>query len=76
MGPARWPVPPIHDVAALATWLGVTPGHLAWFADRRSLERTAADERLRHHHRRWVRKGDGGLRLIEAPKRELKDLQR
>ena len=34
------------------------------------------DERLRHHHRRWVRKADGSARLLEAPKRELKDLQR
>ena len=32
------------------------------------------DERLRHHHRRWMRTRDGGVRLLEAPKRELKDL--
>src|SRR5690606_15199248 len=70
------PVPAIDDVAALATWLGVTPGHLDWFADRRSMERTGADRRLVHHHRRRVRKRDGGIRLLEAPKRELKDLQR
>ena len=76
MGRRRWPVPVIDDLAALAGWLGVTPGHLAWFADRRSLGRTAADERLRHHHRRWLRKADGSARLLEAPKRELKDLQR
>ena len=76
MGARRWPVPAIDDLAALATWLGVAPRHLGWFADRRSLERTAADERLRHYHRRWVRKRDGSGRLLEAPKRELKDLQR
>ena len=76
MGRRRWPVPVIDDLAALAGWLGVTPGHLAWFADARSLERTAAEERLRHHHRRWLRKADGSARLLEAPKRELKDLQR
>jgi hypothetical protein len=76
MGAPRWPVPPIDDLAALARWLGVTPEHLAWFADRRSMERTATDERLRHHRRRWARTTGGGLRLIEAPKRELKDLQR
>jgi RNA-directed DNA polymerase len=76
MGPARWPVPPIADLARLAAWLGVTPAHLDWFADRRSLERTAPDERLRHYRRRWVRKADGSVRLLEAPKRELKDLQR
>lgn len=76
MGPTRWPVPSIDDLAALAAWLGVTPGHLDWFADRRSLERLVGDERLRHHHRRWVRKPNGSLRLLEAPKKELKDLQR
>ena len=75
-GPRRWPVPAIDDLAALARWLGVTPDHLAWFADRRSMERTATDERLRHHRRRWARKADGSPRLLEAPKRELKDLQR
>ena len=76
MGRRRWPVPVIDDLAALAGWLGVTPGHLAWFADAQSRERTAPDERLRHHHRRWLRKADGSARLLEAPKRELKDLQR
>jgi hypothetical protein len=76
MGPRRWPVPAIPDLAALAAWLGVTPGHLDWFADRRSYERTAGADALRHHHRRWVRKPDGSIRLLEAPKRELKDLQR
>jgi RNA-directed DNA polymerase len=75
MGARRWPVPAIDDLAALAAWLGVAPRHLDWFADRRSLERTAADEALRHYHRRWVRKRDGSGRLLEAPKRELKDLQ-
>jgi len=76
MGPRRWPVPAIDDLARLATWLGVRPGHLDWFADVRSLERGVDDERLRHHHRRWIAKPDGSARLLEAPKRELKDLQR
>lgn len=72
----RWDVPVIDDVAALARWLGVDLDHLAWFADRRGQERTAVDPRLVHHHRRWIRKADGSPRLLEAPKRELKDLQR
>lgn len=76
MGNRRWPVPAIADRAELATWLAVTPDHLAWFADRRSMERTAPDERLRHYHRTWVRKPDGSARLLERPKREMKDLQR
>jgi RNA-directed DNA polymerase len=54
----------------------VTVDHLDWFADRWSFERRVADERLRHYHRSWIRKADGSGRLLEAPKRELKDLQR
>jgi hypothetical protein len=77
MAPARWDVAAIDDLAALATWLGVDAGRrLAWFCDVRSLERTAKDEALRHYSRRWVGKPDGSARLLEAPKRELKDLQR
>lgn len=76
MGRSPWPVPAIPDLAALAAWLGLTQGHLAWFADCRSLERGVEDERLRHYRRRWVRKSDGSLRLLEAPKPPLKDLQR
>lgn len=50
--------------------------HREWFADRRSLERTAADERLRHYRRQWVTEPDGSTRLLEAPKKELENLQR
>jgi retron-type reverse transcriptase len=73
---ARFGTPVLHDPPALAAWLGVTLGHLDWFADRRSFERRVGDERLRHYHRSWIRKADGSGRLLEAPKRELKDLQR
>ena len=76
VGVTRWPVPPIPDLTVLAAWLGVSAGRLAWFADCRSMERTTSDERLRHYRRQWVRKTDGSIRLLEAPKRELKDLQR
>jgi retron-type reverse transcriptase len=72
----RWPVRVVDDLAELARWLGVTQDRLDWFADRRSLERTVTDERLRHYSRRWIPKADGSARLLEAPKTEMKDLQR
>jgi retron-type reverse transcriptase len=76
MGPTPWPVPALPDMTALAVWLGVDDGRLAWFCDVRSMERSARDERLRHYTRRWLAKADGSARLLEAPKRELKDMQR
>src|SRR5439155_10843878 len=33
MGPSPWPVPPLASPAALAAWLGLSPGELDWFAD-------------------------------------------
>ena len=42
MGRRRWPVPEITSVGALAGFLGVSDGELAWFADARGLERTVA----------------------------------
>jgi retron-type reverse transcriptase len=72
----RFGVPVLHDPPALAAWLGVTEAYLDWFADRRSYEARVVGERLRHYHRSWIRKADGSGRLLEAPKRELNDLQR
>ena len=72
----RFGVPVLHDPPALAAWLGVTHSHLDWFADRRSFEARVVGEKLRHYHRTWIRKADGSGRLLEAPKRGLKDLQR
>lgn len=76
MGPSRWPVPRIDDRGALGRWLGLTVGELDWFADRRSWERTAPDEPLRHYTRRWLQTSHGSIRLLEAPKRRTKALQR
>jgi retron-type reverse transcriptase len=76
MGSSRWPVPRIPDVRALTLLLDLSLGHLHWFADTRSMERRTPDEKLRHYRRTWLFKSDGSARLLEAPKRELKLLQR
>lgn len=62
-----------RDVAA---FFGLTFGELEWFADLRSLERTASREPLRHYRYHWIKKKSGGVRLIEAPKPRLKEIQR
>lgn len=76
MGRTRWPVRPLGTLAEVAEWLGLAAGELDWLADRRSMERRVADERLRHYRYRWLTKRDGGIRLVEAPKELLKERQR
>jgi RNA-directed DNA polymerase len=73
---ATWEIPSIPTERDLARWLELDVGHLEWFADRRGLERAAADPRLRHYVDTWVPKRTGGARLLEAPKARLKAIQR
>lgn len=73
---ADWPVPRWSTVSELGDWLGLEPNELAWFADRKGLERFAADGPLRHYRYRWFRKRGGDARLIESPKPRLKQIQR
>jgi hypothetical protein len=70
----RHPVADLPDQAAVARLLDLDAGELAWFADARGLERTAA-EPLRHY--RWtVVDRPSGVRLLAAPKPRLKEAQR
>ncbi|HET7489332.1 MAG TPA: reverse transcriptase family protein [Acidimicrobiales bacterium] len=76
MGERRWPVVPLDTVRDLRDLLGLTLPDLRWLADVRGLERGAPEGPLRHYRYRWVPKGDGSGRLIEAPKQTLKHIQR
>jgi len=76
MGPRRWPVPEITSLAGLAKFLDVNDGELAWLADVRGLERTVADEKLRHYRYMTLRRPSGVARVIERPKHRLKEIQR
>jgi hypothetical protein len=76
MGRRRWEVPEIASLAGLATFLGVSDAELAWFADARGLERTVEAERLRHYRYAALRRSGRPVRVIERPKRRLKEIQR
>lgn len=78
MLPAReaWDIPAIESTGDLAKWLGLDPGELRWFADLRGLGYKQRQPRLEHYHYRVLAKQSGNLRLIEAPKPRMKDLQR
>lgn len=78
MLPAReaWDIPAIESTGDLAKWLGLDPGELRWFADLRGLGYKQREPRLEHYHYRVLAKRSRNLRLIEAPKPRMKDLQR
>ncbi len=71
-----WNLPAIETPGALADWLCLAHSELDWYADLKGLNQKPGDSRLRHYHYRVVPKPSGGLRLIEAPKPRLKEIQR
>lgn len=74
--PSTWVLPSIVTVADLAVFLEVEPATLDWFADRAGLLAKLPDGPLRHYRYEWRKKRSGELRLIEAPKSRLKQIQR
>lgn len=66
----HWGVPEIVSVGDLAEWAGVTVGELEWLADLKGLARPG------HYHYKAVAKQSGAVRLLEAPKAHLKEVQR
>jgi RNA-directed DNA polymerase len=73
---ASWEVPVIESAGALAEWLLLYPSELEWFADLKGLAYKTKRPRIGHYHYRVLGKGSGAIRLIEAPKPTLKELQR
>jgi RNA-directed DNA polymerase len=74
--PESWAVPAITTPCELAGWLGLTPGQLDGFADLQDRNRRAPLGRLSHYDYAWRPRPSGPARLIEAPRRRLKALQR
>jgi|SRR5581483_2609222 len=70
-----WGVPPVASIGALADWFQLTPSKLEWFADLKGLGYKKSNPQLRHYHYRILAKNSGNIRLIEAPKPRLKELQ-
>lgn len=71
--------PPLTGAADLAQWLGVNVDHLLWLAQDRNHWRAPEGPRpapMQHYRQRLLPKPGGGLRLLEIPKAELKQVQR
>jgi len=72
----EWRIPRIETARDLADWFWLDDGQLEWFADLRGLGCNTTNRKLRHYHYRILTKSGGGMRLIEAPKPRLKEMQR
>jgi RNA-directed DNA polymerase len=73
---AGWDLPGIESPEKLAAWLGLTLSELLWFADLKGFEYRQKSEKLHHYRYRILPKPGGEIRLIEAPKPRLKEIQR
>lgn len=71
-----WQVPSICTARELANWLGIGLRELDWFADCRLLGYKRHRERLSHYWYRPLTKRFGRIRLVEVPKKRLKELHR
>lgn len=69
-------LPALATPGELADWLGLSPEQLDWFANPGQWRHPAAAPRLEHYRYRWLTKADGSPRLIEAPKEQLRAIQR
>lgn len=73
---AQWNLPRLESVRAVAEWLRLSESELEWFADLKGIAAGSREGRLRHYWYRALRKNSGGVRLIEAPKVHLRQIQR
>lgn len=69
-------LPQLPTLESLADWLAIEPGQLASLADPTSRFETHGDMAVNHYHYALTPKKSGAVRLIEAPKANLKAIQR
>ncbi len=69
-------IPLLPTEAALAEWLGIDLPHLQWQADVAGRNRRNAHDAMRAYRYRWIPRRSGPPRLLEIPKRTLKEMQR
>ena len=72
----RWRLPVLDGLDDVADLLGVSAADLDWFSDPRHLARTASAVPLQHYRVSHRVAPSGAIRVLEAPKRRLKLIQR
>ncbi|WP_299050979.1 reverse transcriptase family protein [uncultured Nocardioides sp.] len=72
----RWRLPVLDDLGALARFLDLNAGELDWYADPKRLARRTSTPALQHYRVSHVTAPSGAIRVLEAPKATLKEMQR
>lgn len=73
---AELDLPQLTTVEALADWTGLSLDQLTYLADVQNRFEEHGDTAVNHYHYMLKPKSLGGLRVIEAPKKRLKAVQR
>lgn len=71
-----WQLPPLDNLADVARFLDLSTAELAWFADPRHWARGTSEVRLQHYRVSHRVAASGAIRVLEAPKLELRTMQR
>lgn len=71
-----WRLPVLDGLSDVARLLGVTGSELTWFADPRRWARVTSEVPLQHYRVSNRVAASGSIRVLEAPKRRLKGIQR
>lgn len=69
-------VPQLPTVGSLAEWLLLPTGRLEYLADRHCRFEEHGETAINHYHYVLKKKKTNGIRVIEAPKQNLKSVQR
>lgn len=69
-------VRPLPSIGSISRWLNTSTRKLQWYSAKWNGERRAPDGPMRHYRYRWERRPDRMPRLIEAPKDQLREIQR
>lgn len=72
----RWGLPQLDDLGDLARFLDLGSSELQWFADPKHLARGTSEVRLQHYRMSHRVAPSGAIRVLEAPKLELRGIQR
>lgn len=71
-----WRLIELNDLFDVESLLGVSEPELAWFSDPRHLARSTDQAPLQHYRISTRTAASGAIRVLEAPKRRLKVIQR